>query len=279
MGPQHCCCGNRGRVSEDGRNPVASMGPQHCCCGNRASGAAVRRPHTASMGPQHCCCGNSDRRKGTWAPTGSFNGAAALLLRKSRHQRTSEAVERASMGPQHCCCGNSAAVSTYSSRFRLQWGRSIAAAEIGERLTFIYDLKKLQWGRSIAAAEISVFRMPRLTPSSLQWGRSIAAAEIEWTQEDWDCESLLQWGRSIAAAEIGEMDKFSGSVITGFNGAAALLLRKFPRRRYLRTTRYRLQWGRSIAAAEIKYNSSTCVEASCFNGAAALLLRKFKLLI
>ncbi len=226
------------------------MGPQHCCCGNTHS-FAVRSEwsrlqwgrsiaaaeitlrmqpsffmHQASMGPQHCCCGNiMDSEKDT-------------------------PLTKASMGPQHCCCGNQERITDFIFNMKLQWGRSIAAAEIRTPDLLNPVINMLQWGRSIAAAEMARRTRPsRGTPRfngaaalllrklkfarlstpgspSLQWGRSIAAAEMEVQGFIVRNGSALQWGRSIAAAEM-------------------------PYRAAWERYRAELQWGRSIAAAEI----------------------------
>ncbi len=131
MGPQHCCCGNDDTgnyfLTVDG----ASMGPQHCCCGNPPGHNDVAAGTCASMGPQHCCCGNSKRAAASRTKLASFNGAAALLLRKCGCGTGADRPSPASMGPQHCCCGNNPIIDrTQVGEKSLQWGRSIAAAEI-----------------------------------------------------------------------------------------------------------------------------------------------------
>ena len=129
MGPQHCCCGNRSGAVTRREAAPASMGPQHCCCGNPTrrglsarlsplqwgrSIAAAEICWTASLnrcysqlqwGRSIACCGNLPTHILLLDRT-SFNGAAALLLRKCSAVRTGDIGRRASMGPQHCCCGN-----------------------------------------------------------------------------------------------------------------------------------------------------------------------------
>ncbi len=63
---------------------------------------------------------------------------------------------------------------------------------------------KLQWGRSISAAEFGKTRYKITSPVSLQWGRSISAAEFTTTANMTTVPiPALQWGRSISAAEFG----------------------------------------------------------------------------
>jgi hypothetical protein len=107
MGPQHLSCGNPARPLVLDRLESASMGPQHLSCGNATYLEATAQDKAASMGPQHLSCGNQCVTQIFIRTVSCFNGAAASQLRKSapndrRPRRT----------------------------IRLQWGRSISAAEM-----------------------------------------------------------------------------------------------------------------------------------------------------
>ena len=84
----------------------------------------------------------------------------------------------------------------------------------------------------------------------LQWGRSVNAAEtphpcVTATNPRW-----LQWGRSVNAAETGRDADQTVLGERGFNGAAALTLRKLAWAAYSLVQKWMLQWGRSVNAAE-----------------------------
>ncbi len=227
MGPQHCCCGNRPTSGPPQLYAAASMGPQHCCCGNRIGKGRSERNYSASMGPQHCCCGNG--------------ALPATRLRP----------DQASMGPQHCCCGN-AAPSDQSSigQPMLQWGRSIAAAEMDSAARCYCDLIMLQWGRSIAAAEMSRWSTSSARTTTLQWGRSIAAAEIV---------RLVRLARHDGRASMGPQHCCCGNQSWPIMVWPVNVASMGPQhcccgnkgRAVARNLMAQLQWGRSIAAAEI----------------------------
>ena len=155
MGPQHCCCGNCGidlvtsniEKLQWGRSIAAAemMIPgttfslwMELQWGRSIAAAEIRPVIMTSppelvlqWGPQHCCCGNSKRAAASRTKLASFNGAAALLLRKCGCGTGADRPSPASMGPQHCCCGNNPIIDrTQVGEKSLQWGRSIAAAEI-----------------------------------------------------------------------------------------------------------------------------------------------------
>ncbi len=228
------------------------MGSQHCCCGNAGFDCRYGFEHDASMGPQHCCCGNALPLLLSIVTFPSFNGAAALLLRKF---------------VEHCpCCPRSEL---------LQWGRSIAAAEMRACAC-------LRWrGQSFNGAAALLLRKwtdeISFITKSCCFNGAAALLLRKWpnfprirAREAW-----LQWGRSIAAAEISMVNDADNEGHPSFNGAAALLLRKLI---YHDT--------HPAIAKPASMGPQHCCCGNCdlekwcewrstsFNGAAALLLRK-----
>ncbi len=154
MGPQHRCCGIR--------TPI-TMPAGHAGRFNGAAASLLRNP--AGIQPDPCgecmlqwgrsiAAAESGAAVSPPSRAGRFNGAAASLLRNhfgddraaggpaasmgpqhrccgiNAHGRDADVELDASMGPQHRCCG----IHAESGRgrragARLQWGRSIAAAE------------------------------------------------------------------------------------------------------------------------------------------------------
>ena len=158
---------------------------------------------------------------------------------------------------------------------------------------------KLQWGRSLSAAE-----WPGAAPAGtreirLQWGRSLSAAECALCQAVLKMVEALQWGRSLSAAECSRCHRWRRSGCPRFNGAAAFRLRNGRNdaggslldllasmgpqpfgcgmdvmTRAVPFWIFLLQWGRSLSAAEWRSPPAGCSRNGiCFNGAAAFRLR------
>ncbi len=233
MGPQHCCCGNSLGLHQRGSGHAASMGPQHCCCGNVCPGG----PANLRV---YCFNGAAALLLRKWRQfacspsTGpGFNGAAALLLRKSRDIPTVEDAEAA-----------------------LQWGRSIAAAEMLATVVLISGQHCFNGAAALLLRkcrqrhDATESHFASMGPQHCCCGnRSGAvtrreAAPASMGPQHCCCGnptrrglsarlSPLQWGRSIAAAEIC----WTASLNRCYS---------------------QLQWGRSIAAAEIYPHISYC---------------------
>ena len=159
----------------------------------------------------------------------SFNGAAALTLRKPESRRHP---------PGTRLCFNGAAALTLRKH-----GRYIHAH--GRPSGFN------------GAAALTLRKLARLlTPwrqfVQLQWGRSVNAAETRIDSPLTPANSPLQWGRSVNAAET-QPNVAAQREANRFNGAAALTLRKRVGDGRLQQD-LRLQWGRSVNAAETKIN-------------------------
>ena len=131
-----------------GRNFIVAE--TRLCVGFRRGGASV------SMGPQLYRCGNCQWPQYQQSAHSSFNGAAALSLRKS---------VTANYLARHGLCFNGAATlllrkCLYSEKVdvilkSLQWGRNFIVAEILPYLAkYTSGSKSLQWGRNFIVAEI-----------------------------------------------------------------------------------------------------------------------------
>ncbi len=134
------------------------------------------------------------------------------------------------MGPQRFSCGNPGRGSSERSTGRLQWGRSVSAAETGAEILSRLTRDPLQWGRSVSAAETGA--QPAVSPT-----RALASMG----PQRFSCGNR----RSASDGACGAQR---------FNGAAAFQLRKQGCDPMLIQRYLALQWGRSVSAAETVNN-------------------------
>ena len=184
-------------------------GPRRKGTGRQASsfnGAAAFRPRKArprrtpplagkaSMGPRPFGRGRGCERSLPAATLPSFNGAAAFRPRKGRDPFPSRRHGLvASMGPRPFGRGRHKTSRRGGTKFWLQWGRGLSAAEGQSPWRRCSVPKMLQWGRGLSAAEGTALDIEADIDVMLQWGRGLSAAEGRITQQ----------GRSRVVASMG----------------------------------------------------------------------------
>ena len=179
------------------------------------------------------------------------------------------------MGPQPAGCGILKNLEKMSVRNKLQWGRSLQAAEFlsefpkgrnsirfnGAAACRLRNFRKkfrpdaisiqLQWGRSLQAAEFRYEAFSTVSSFSASMGPQPAGCGIEREKAKVLQLQKLQWGRSLQAAELiaprltlptlGLLQWGRSLQAAELNSASAGMGQETP-----------LQWGRSLQAAELR---------------------------
>ena len=180
------------------------------------------------------------------------------------------------MGPQLYRCGNTSRVQR-----QLGWVSSFngAATLSLRKLGLSVELRSWICIRFNGAATLSLRKLTSQTEQEmfgtrLQWGRNFIVAETGLSRGEWVAVGLLQWGRNFIVAETYAMpfllhvgqhasmgpqlyrcgnkswSRAPFPLITCFNGAATLSLRKRVIATSLALRKSVLQWGRNFIVAE-----------------------------
>ncbi len=232
-----------------------------------------------------------------------FNGAALVRARKWRFGGYEiNAFVWASMGPRSCERGNRAACRAWQAgRFKLQWGRARASAEMNNTNDGAPFNSLLQWGRARASAEMGTRRRTRLRvgsasmgPRSCERGNSethpvrhvepscfngaalVRARKSPYSASREAAADSLQWGRARASAEISARPSAKSKkpyLLQWGRARASAEIRMSRPSSSLRPLR--LQWGRARASAEMRLRTSGATwRTRGFNGAALVRARK-----
>ena len=132
------------------------------------------------------------------------------------------------MGPQLYRCGNMARERQFGRELAvLQWGRNFIVAEIWQRRLPGDRHAPASMGPQLYRCGNANGLPPLALLSMLQWGRNFIVVEMCPGYNDQPPSRLgLQWGRNFIVAEILLLLVWWHTVLSSFNGAATLSLRK-----------------------------------------------------